>query len=147
MEKAKDVDIIGQFGVGFYSAFMVADNVTVITRRYGSDQGWRWESSGVDGYTVAPCEKDSWGTDVVMTLKADTEDDKYSEYLETSRLQELIKKYSDYIRHPIRMMVEDYRMKDKPADAGDDYKPSGKPSRRRKPSTPWSPCGSVPAPR
>ena len=123
MEKAKDVDIIGQFGVGFYSAFMVADNVTVITRRYGSDQGWRWESSGVDGYTVAPCEKDSWGTDVVMTLKADTEDDKYSEYLETSRLQELIKKYSDYIRHPIRMMVEDYRMKDKPADAGDDYKP------------------------
>ena len=123
MEKAKDVDIIGQFGVGFYSAFMVADNVTVITRRYGSDQGWRWESSGVDGYTVAPCEKDFWGTDVVMTLKADTEDDKYSEYLETSRLQELIKKYSDYIRHPIRMMVEDYRMKDKPADAGDDYKP------------------------
>ena len=103
MEKAKDVDIIGQFGVGFYSAFMVADNVTVITRRYGSDQGWRWESSGADGYTVAPCEKDSWGTDVVMTLKADTEDDKYSEYLETSRLQELIKKYSDYIRHPIRM--------------------------------------------
>ena len=123
MEKAKDVDIIGQFGVGFYSAFMVADKVTVITRRYGSDQAYRWESSGVDGYTVTPCEKDSWGTDVIMAIKADTDDDKYSEYLETSRLQELIRKYSDYIRHPIRMMVEDYRMKEKPADAGDDYKP------------------------
>ena len=123
MEKAKDVDIIGQFGVGFYSAFMVADKVTVITRRYGSDQAYKWESSGVDGYTVTPCEKDSWGTDVIMAIKADTDDDKYSEYLETSRLQELIRKYSDYIRHPIRMMVEDYRMKEKPADAGDDYKP------------------------
>jgi molecular chaperone HtpG len=123
MEDAKNTDIIGQFGVGFYSAFMVSDEVTVITRRWGADQAYRWESAGVDGYTVTPCEKDSFGTDVIMKLKADTEDDKYSQYLETHKLQELIKKYSDYIRHPIRMVVEDYRMKEKPADAPDDYKP------------------------
>ena len=123
MGDKKDTDIIGQFGVGFYSAFMVADKVTVITKRYGAEQAYKWESSGVDGYTVTPCEKDGWGTDVIMEIKADTDDDKYSQYLETSQLQELIRKYSDYIRHPICMMVEDYRMKEKPADAGDDYKP------------------------
>ena len=116
-------DIIGQFGVGFYSAFMVADEVTVITRRHGEDGAHCWKSSGADGYTIAECEKDEPGTDVIMRLKPDTEDENYSEYLETSRLQSLIKKYSDYIRHPIRMEVEDYRQKEKPADAGDDYKP------------------------
>mgnify|MGYP004577501903 FL=1 len=119
----KAADIIGQFGVGFYSAFMVADKVTVITRRHGEEQAWRWESTGADGYTVTPCEKESEGTDVIMHVKPDTEDDKYSEYLDTARLRELVKKYSDYIRHPIRMMVEDYRQKEKPADAGDDWKP------------------------
>ena len=123
MEKASAADIIGQFGVGFYSAFMVADEVTVITRRHGEDTAHCWKSSGADGYTVTECEKDAPGTDVIMHLKEDTEDEKYSEYLETSRLQSLIKKYSDYIRHPIRMEVEDYRQKEKPADAGDDYKP------------------------
>ena len=119
----KAADIIGQFGVGFYSAFMVADKVTVITRRHGEAQAWRWESTGADGYTVTPCEKESEGTDVIMHIKPDTEDDKYSEYLDTARLRELVKKYSDYIRHPIRMMVEDYRQKEKPVDAGDDWKP------------------------
>ena len=123
MADAKNTDIIGQFGVGFYSAFMVADTVTVRTRPYGSDTAWCWESSGVDGYTVTPCEKTSFGTDVIMTIKADTEDDKYSDYLDTFKLRELIKKYSDYIRHPIRMLVEDYRQKPVPADAGEDYRP------------------------
>ena len=123
MEAASAADIIGQFGVGFYSAFMVADTVTVLTRPYGSDTAWRWESSGVDGYTVTPCEKAAFGTDVIMTIKADTEDDQYSDYLDTYKLRALIKKYSDYIRHPIRMLVEDYRQKPVPADAGEDYRP------------------------
>ncbi len=122
MEK-DSADIIGQFGVGFYSAFMVADRVQVISRRCGADQAYCWESSGVDGYTVTPCEKEGWGTDVIMFIKEDTDDEKYGEYLETYRLQELIKKYSDYIRHPIRMTVSESKMKEKPADAGEDYKP------------------------
>ncbi len=116
-------DIIGQFGVGFYSAFMVADDVTVVTRRHGEDVAHKWQSAGADGYTVTECEKDAPGTDVIMRLKPDTEDENYSEYLDTHRLQRLIKKYSDYIRHPIRMEVEDYRQKEKPEDAGEDYKP------------------------
>ena len=123
MEDSKNTDIIGQFGVGFYSAFMVADKVTVITRRHGEDTAHCWQSEGADGYTVTECEKDGAGTDVIMHIKEDTEDEKYSEYLDSRRLQELVKKYSDYIRHPIRMMVEDYRMKDRPADAPEDYKP------------------------
>ncbi len=123
MEADKHTDIIGQFGVGFYSAFMVADRVTVLTRPYGSEEAYRWESSGVDGYTVTPCEKSGWGTDVILHLKEDTEDDKYSDYLSSHKLQELIKKYSDYIRHPIRMLVEDYRMKELPEDAPEDARP------------------------
>ena len=123
MGKAEDVDIIGQFGVGFYSAFMVADRMTVITRRHGQEQAFCWQSEGADGYTITPCQKESVGTDVIMHLKEDTEEEQYSQYLELSQLRELVKKYSDYIRHPIRMLVEDYRMKDKPADAGEDYKP------------------------
>ena len=106
MEKQDDIDIIGQFGVGFYSAFMVADKVTVISKKYGSDEAWKWESSGADGYTVTPCEKESAGTDVIMTLKEDTEDEKYSDYLGEFRLRSLVKKYSDYIRYPIKMLVE-----------------------------------------
>ncbi|MBO5339508.1 MAG: molecular chaperone HtpG [Oscillospiraceae bacterium] len=120
---ASKVDVIGQFGVGFYSAFMVADHVTVTTRAYGSDEAWMWESSGADGYTVTPCDKQSVGTDIVMHIKANADEENYDQYLETYKLQELIKKYSDYIRYPIRMEVEDYRMKEKPADAGEDYKP------------------------
>ncbi len=123
MEKAKDVDIIGQFGVGFYSAFMVADRVTVLTRHYGGEEAWKWESSGADGYTVTPCEKEGVGTDVIMHIKEDTEDDKYADYLESWKLSELIKKYSDYIHYPIRMEMEHSHMKDKPADAGEDYQP------------------------
>jgi molecular chaperone HtpG len=118
-----DVDIIGQFGVGFYSAFMVADKVTVKTRAYGSDQAYCWESAGVDGYSIAPCEKEDVGTDIVMHIKENTEDEDYSEFLDTHRLQSLVKKYSDYIHVPIRMEVEQSRMKEKPADAGEDYKP------------------------
>ena len=106
MEKQDDIDIIGHFGVGFYSAFMVADKVTVISKKYGSDEAWKWESSGADGYTVTPCEKESAGTDVIMTLKEDTEDEKYSDYLGEFRLRSLVKKYSDYIRYPIKMLVE-----------------------------------------
>jgi len=122
-EKKEDIDIIGQFGVGFYSAFMVADKVTVITKRFGEEQAWKWESEGADGYTVTECERESAGTDVIMHIKEDTEDDNYSDYLESRVLTDLIKKYSDYIRHPIRMELEHPRMKEKPADAGEDYKP------------------------
>ena len=122
-EKGEDIDVIGQFGVGFYSAFMVADHVTVVSRAYGSDEAWMWQSDGADGYTVTQCEKDAPGSDVIMHFKANADEEDYDQYLETYKLQELIKKYSDYIRYPIVMEVEDYRQKEKPADAGDDYKP------------------------
>ena len=122
-EKGEDIDVIGQFGVGFYSAFMVADHVTVVSRAYGSDEAWMWQSDGADGYTVTQCEKDAPGSDVIMHLKENADEEDYSQYLETYKLQELIKKYSDYIRYPIVMEVEDYRQKEKPADAGEDYKP------------------------
>ena len=123
-DKAADkIDVIGQFGVGFYSAFMVADQVTVISRAWGSEEAWMWQSDGADGYTVTQCEKDAPGTDIIMHIKASGEDENYDQYLETYKLQELIKKYSDYIRYPIVMEVEDYRRKDKPADAPEDYKP------------------------
>lgn len=106
MEDGKDIDIIGQFGVGFYSAFLVADEVTVITRKYGSEQAYRWRSKGADGYTIDECEKDSWGTDVIMHLRPDDENERYSEYLEQYSLQNLITKYSDYVRWPIHMDVQ-----------------------------------------
>ena len=106
MESGKDVDIIGQFGVGFYSAFLVSDEVTVITKKYGSDQAYMWKSKGADDYTVEECEKDGWGTDVIMHLRPDDENERYSEYLEQYRLQDLVKKYSDYVRWPIHMDVE-----------------------------------------
>ena len=123
MEQAKNVDIIGQFGVGFYSAFMVSDSVTVITRRHGEDTAHRWQSEGADGYTVTECTREAPGTDVIMHIKADSDEENYSEYLDSRRLQDLVKKYSDYIRHPIRMVVEESRLKERPADAGDDYRP------------------------
>ena len=112
-EAKEDIDIIGQFGVGFYSAFMVASNVKVYSRAYGSDEAYVWESNGAEGYTVEPCEKESNGTQIVLTIKEDTEDEKYSEFLESYRIQELVRKYSDYIRYPIRMEVEKTRMKEK----------------------------------
>ena len=102
-EKADNVDIIGQFGVGFYSAFMVSEKVTVETRSIDCEQGYIWQSSGAEGYTITPCDKQSVGTTVTMYIKPDTDDERYSEYLDQYRIQELIRKYSDYIRHPIRM--------------------------------------------
>ena len=121
--KGEDIDVIGQFGVGFYSAFMVADAVTVISKAYGSDEAFMWQSDGTDGYTITPCEKDAPGSDIIMHIKPNADEENYDQYLETYKLQELIKKYSDYIRYPIVMEVEDYRQKPKPEDAGDDYKP------------------------
>ena len=122
-DDTKDTDVIGQFGVGFYSAFMVCDQVTVRTRKFGSDTAYQWQSSGADGYTVTECDKSDAGTEVIMHLKDDTEDEHYSEFLEEWKLRELIKKYSDYIRFPITMFREKSRQKPKPEDAGDDYKP------------------------
>ena len=113
-EAKEDIDIIGQFGVGFYSAFMVASNVKVYSKAYGAEEAWVWESNGAEGYTVEPCEKESNGTQIVLTIKEDTEDEKYSEFLESYRIQELVRKYSDYIRYPIRMEVEKSRMKEQP---------------------------------
>ena len=106
MEKMDDVDIIGQFGVGFYSAFMVADHVTVVSKKYGSDQAYMWQSSGADGYTITECERDGAGTDVVLKLKENTDDENYSKYCDQYEIQSLVKKYSDYIRYPIRMVME-----------------------------------------
>ena len=116
MEKNEDIDIIGQFGVGFYSAFMVASSITVISRKYGEDKAWKWVSDGADGYTIEETEKATPGTDVIMTLKADTEDEKYSEYLEEYEIRSLIRKYSDYIRYPIRMEVTKSRPVEGPKD-------------------------------
>lgn len=113
-EAKEEIDIIGQFGVGFYSAFMVASNVKVYSKAYGSDEAYVWESNGAEGYTVEPCEKEANGTQIVLTIKEDTEDEKYSEFLEAYRIQELVRKYSDYIRYPIRMEVEKSRMKEQP---------------------------------
>lgn len=111
-EDKENVDIIGQFGVGFYSAFMVAKEITVITRKYGSETGYKWQSAGADGYTIEEYNKDTVGTDIIMVLKDDTEEDKYSEYLEQYRLSSLIKKYSDYIRYPIEMDMESTKVKE-----------------------------------
>ena len=107
-EKAQgeDISIIGQFGVGFYSAFMVADEVTVVTKKYGEEQGVQWQSRGADGYTVTPCEKEAVGTDVIMHIKEDTEEEIYGSYLEVWKIKALVKKYSDYVRWPIKMDVE-----------------------------------------
>ena len=116
-DDAKDTDVIGQFGVGFYSAFMAADQITVVTRKYGCDTAYQWQSSGADGYTITECGKDTVGTDIIMHIKPDTDDEKYSEFLESWRLQELVRKYSDYIRFPIRMEVSKTRKKeDSPED-------------------------------
>ena len=104
--KAEDLSIIGQFGVGFYAAFMVSDKVTVLSRKYGEEKGVKWESSGADGYTVTEIDRDQVGTEVIMHLKPDTEDEVYGVYLEIWKLRALIKKYSDYVRWPIIMEVE-----------------------------------------
>ena len=117
MEKTEDVDIIGQFGVGFYSAFMVAAKVTVISKKYGEDTAWKWVSDGADGYTITETTKEAPGTDIIMTMKEDTEDEQYSRFLEEYEIRSLIRKYSDYIRRPIRMEVSKSRKKeDSPED-------------------------------
>ena len=105
-QKSEEVDIIGQFGVGFYSAFMIADRITVKTKPYGSESAYIWESSGADGYTVEECDKDSFGTAITLYIKPDTDEEKYSEFLDEYRIRALVKKYSDYIRYPIKMEVE-----------------------------------------
>lgn len=104
--ESEDVDIIGQFGVGFYSSFLVADEVTVVSKPYGSDKAWKWNSKGADGYTITDTEKDSWGTDITLHLKADDDDANYSEFVNEYTLEDLIKKYSDYVRWPIHMDLE-----------------------------------------
>ena len=104
-DKGEDVDIIGQFGVGFYSAFMIADRIEVVSRPFGADVAHKWVSEGVDGYTIEECEKESFGTEITLYVKSDTEDEKYSEFLEEYRIRGLVRKYSDYIRYPIKMPV------------------------------------------
>ena len=112
MDKNEDIDIIGQFGVGFYAAFMVAKSITVITKKYGEDTAWKWVSDGAEGYTIEPTDRETAGTDVIMTLKEDTEEEKYSQYLQEYEIRSLIRKYSDYIRYPIRMEVSKSRLKE-----------------------------------
>ncbi|MBU5628243.1 molecular chaperone HtpG [Oscillibacter sp. MSJ-2] len=120
-EGAADTDVIGQFGVGFYSAFMVADRITVVTRKFGEDTAYRWQSSGADGYTITECEKEGHGTDIIMHIKPDAEEERYSEFLDSYRLQGLVKKYSDYIRFPIRMEVSKSRRKEGSPDDKPEY--------------------------
>lgn len=114
-------DIIGQFGVGFYAAFMVADVVTVISRALGSDEAYKWESTGAEGYTIETVEKDSVGTEIILKIKENTEDDNYDEYLEEYRLKSIIKKYSDFIRYPIKMDVTSRRLKEGSESEYEDY--------------------------
>ena len=116
-----DIDIIGQFGVGFYSAFMVAQDITVITKKYGAEQAYQWQSSGADGYVISECEKDSVGTDIIMHIKDDTEDETYSEYLDNYKLYSLVKKYSDYIRYPIRLVTPVQKVKDGSSEDKPEY--------------------------
>ena len=118
-----DVDIIGQFGVGFYSCFMVASHVRVVTKRYGSDQAFAWESDGVEGYTISPAQKEGHGTDVILTIKPNTDADNLDRYLSEYSLKDLIKRYSNYVRYPVVMNCSHQRQLPKPEDAGDDYTP------------------------
>ena len=119
-EHNKNIDIIGQFGVGFYSAFMVAEKVEVISKKYGSDEANKWESSGIDGYTISPADKDSFGTEVILTIKPDSEEENYSKYLETYEIESLVRKYSDYITYPIKMEVSHTHLKDKKNESDED---------------------------
>ncbi len=119
----KDIDIIGQFGVGFYSAFMVGKKVRVVSRAYGSDEAWAWESDGIEGYTISPAERADHGTDVIVYLKDNTDEEDYDHFATEYGLTDLIKRYSNYVRYPIQMEVEKSRMLPKPDDAPDDYQP------------------------
>jgi molecular chaperone HtpG len=126
LEEGKDVDIIGQFGVGFYSAFLVSDKVTVISKAYGQDQAWKWTSEGADGYTIKECEKDSYGTDVIMHMRENDENESYDRFLNAYTLEDLIKKYSDYVRWPIHMFLEKGAMEE-----------TGETDESGKPKTEW----------
>ena len=124
--QGNDVDIIGQFGVGFYSAFMVASRVRVVSRAFGSDEANVWESDGLEGYTIEPAERATHGTDVILTIREDEggeDGEGFDTYLSEWGLKNLIKQYSNYVRYPIQMMVTKHREKPKPEDAGDDYTP------------------------
>ena len=114
LDKEAEADVIGQFGVGFYSAFMVADHITVISRKYGQEQAYRWDSDGLEGYTIEPCTRDAVGTDIIMHIKpdGDEEPDEYGQYLQEYALRRLVKKYSDYIRFPIKMMMPHSQVKE-----------------------------------
>lgn len=111
-KKKKDVDVIGQFGVGFYSAFMVSDKIEVISKKYGEDKAYIWESEGASGYTIEETDKDSYGTSVILHLKGDDDNEKYSRYLDTFTVEGLVKKYSDYIKYPIKMDIEHEELKE-----------------------------------
>lgn len=119
-EHKKDIDIIGQFGVGFYSAFMVASKVEVISKAYASNEAYSWVSEGIDGYTIEEAQREEYGTDVILTLKEDTEDEDYSKYLENYNIQSLIKKYSNYITYPIKMEVTHQHLKEKENESDKD---------------------------
>lgn len=114
-------DIIGQFGVGFYSAFMVADTVSVISKAFGSDEAYKWESNGVEGYTIEPCEKEGTGTEIILKIKENTEDEKFDDYLEEYRLKSIIKKYSDFIRYPIKMDIYEKKLKEGSEEEYEEY--------------------------
>lgn len=124
-KKANDIedeyDIIGQFGVGFYAAFMVADVVTVKSRALGNDEAYKWESSGADGYTIEPCEKDDVGTEIILQLKENKDEEDYDQFLEEYRIKEIVKKYSDFIRYPIKMDVTKSKPKDEDSDEFVEY--------------------------
>ena len=121
-EAKEGYDIIGQFGVGFYSSFLVADEVTVISKALGSDEAYKWQSSGVDGYSIEPCEKETVGTEIILKIKGNSEEENYDEYLEEYKLKSLIKKYSDFVRYPIKMEVTSSRLKEGSEDEYEDYK-------------------------
>ncbi len=121
-EKNEEIDIIGQFGVGFYSAFMVADEVTVISKAHGTDTANKWHSTGLDGYTITECEKDSHGTEITLKIKPDTDDENYTHFLNEYTCQHLIKKYSDYIRYPIKMELTSHRIKEGTTDEYEEFK-------------------------
>jgi molecular chaperone HtpG len=121
---AEEIDIIGQFGVGFYSAFMVAKKITVVSRAFGADEAWSWESEGADGYTIEEATKNSVGTEITLYIKENTENENYDRFMEEYGIQSLVKKYSDYIRYPIKMLMTHSHPVPKPEDAGEDWEPA-----------------------
>ena len=119
---SEEIDIIGQFGVGFYSSFMVASKVTVVSRAFGSDEAWKWESEGTEGYSIEEAQKSSVGTEITLYIKENTENDNYDRFLDEYGIQTLVKKYSDYIRYPVKMLMTHTHPVPKPEDAGEDWK-------------------------